>query len=92
MKASMIFICLFLCQTIYSQVAINTDDSPPDQSAILDVQSETKGLLVPRMTTTQRGLINLPATGLLVFDTNHESFWYYNGGQWLDIGTSGQLP
>ena len=88
MKASIIIVCLVLSQTTFSQVAINTDNSPPDQSAILDLQSETQGMLVPRMNTFQRGMINLPATGLLIFDTNDNSFWYYDGGQWIDLGTS----
>jgi hypothetical protein len=88
MKASLIIFCLIFSQTIFSQIAINTDNSAPDQSAILDVQSDTKGMLVPRMNTFQRGQINLPALGLLVFDTNNESFWYYDGNQWIDLGSS----
>nr|MBP6681304.1 hypothetical protein [Saprospiraceae bacterium] len=63
--------------SIYTQgVGINTDNSAPDASAILDVKSTDKGILVPRVTSVQRTGIASPAVGLLVFDTDTESFWY----------------
>ena len=55
-------------------VAINTDGSTPDASAMLDIKSTTKGLLAPRMTTTQQNAISSPATGLLVFNTTDNLF------------------
>ncbi len=60
-------------------VAINNDASLPDNSALLDIKSTTKGLLAPRMTTAQRTAIVSPALGLMVFDTNTLSFWIYRG-------------
>ncbi|OFX18332.1 MAG: hypothetical protein A2033_00665, partial [Bacteroidetes bacterium GWA2_31_9] len=45
-------------------------------------------LLVPRLTTAQRTTISVPATGLLVFDTNLNSFYYWNGSSWTNL-TSG---
>jgi hypothetical protein len=88
MKAFLTILSFCLCQTIFSQVAINNDNSAADPSAALDLQSDSLGFLVPRMTTIQRGMIDLPATGLLVFDTNTKSFWYFDGNQWLDLGSS----
>jgi uncharacterized protein (TIGR02145 family) len=41
----------------------------PDASAMLDVQSNSKGVLFPRMTSTQKGNITTPATGLIIFNT-----------------------
>ena len=66
-------------------ISINTDASSPDPSAILDVKSTDKGMLVPRMTTAQRTAIAAPATGLLVFDTDNNAFWFYNGTAWEKI-------
>jgi hypothetical protein len=68
-----------------AQVGINTDNSDPDPSAMLDVSSTDKGMLMPRMTSTQREAINNPATGLLVFDNTTESFWFYQTSGWLEL-------
>jgi uncharacterized protein (TIGR02145 family) len=50
-----------------AQTVIGAD--APDPSAMLDVQSTSKGFLPPRMTTAERNAISNPATGLLVFNT-----------------------
>jgi len=52
----------------------------PDSSAQLDIQSTTKGLLIPSMTQSQMQAIHTPATGLLVYQTDHTSGFYYNAG------------
>ncbi|MBK9336329.1 MAG: tail fiber domain-containing protein [Lewinellaceae bacterium] len=70
-------------------ISINTDSSNPDPSAILDVKSTDKGMLVPRMTTAQRTMIAAPATGLLVFDTTTGGFWFYNGTVWMNLSGGG---
>lgn len=70
-------------------ISINTDGSNPDPSAILDVKSTGKGVLVPRMTTAQRTLIASPATGLLVFDTDTGGFWFFNGTAWTNLAGGG---
>ena len=69
-------------------VAINNNGSAPDASAILDVQSTTQGMLVPRMDSMQRNMILNPAAGLLVFDTSLGSFHFYNGSEWVDLSSS----
>lgn len=56
-------------------------------SAVLDVQSVHKGLLVPRMTNGQREAIVSPANGLLVYDTSDDSFYVYTSGAWQSIST-----
>lgn len=71
---------------IYSQnVGINTTGATPDASAMLDIVSTDKGMLIPRMTTAQRTAISSPATGLMVYDTSTGSFWYFNGTIWVEI-------
>jgi hypothetical protein len=77
--------CLLMAAgTIQAQrVGIGTTD--PDPSAILDITSDSTGLLIPRMTLTQRDAINNPATGLLVFVTTDSTFHYFDGTSWLPI-------
>ena len=73
-----------------AQVAITTDGSTPDAKAMLDIKSTTKGLLPPRMTTTQRTAITPAAgqIGLMVYDTDTKSVWQFNGTDWAEVGSS----
>ncbi|MEP1095876.1 MAG: tail fiber domain-containing protein [Cyclobacteriaceae bacterium] len=66
-------------------VGVNDDGSTPDASAMLDVKSTSKGMLIPRMTSAQRTGIASPATGLLIFDSETNSFWFYDGTQWDEL-------
>src|SRR5436190_16560107 len=80
----------FCVANLFAQsVAINTDGTTAHASAILDVKSTTKGILAPRMTTVQRTAIGTPAAGLLVYDTNTNSYWCYNGSVWTNFSSSG---
>jgi len=79
-----IFLSLHICTTGQS-VAINTDASLADPSAILDVKSSSKGMLVPRMTSAERTGILDPAVGLLVYDNETASFWYYKTVGWTEL-------
>ncbi len=68
-------------------VSINTDGSIADASAILDIKSTAKGVLVPRMTKAQKNAMVSPALGLLVYQNAPDSigFHYYDGIKWLMI-------
>jgi hypothetical protein len=56
----------------------------PDPSAIVDLKSDTKGFLTPRMTIEERDLIKVPATGLLIFNTTTAGFNYFDT-KWRDF-------
>ncbi|OFX82268.1 MAG: hypothetical protein A2W99_09430 [Bacteroidetes bacterium GWF2_33_16] len=81
------FISSILTSDLKAQNVTITDDESytANTSAMLDVKSTTKGLLVPRLTTTQRNSIVSPAQGLMVFDTDLMKFMYYNGTVWTSI-------
>ncbi len=64
---------------VYSQNNVGIGTPTPDASSILELNSNTKGFLAPRMTTLERTAIAAPASGLLVFDTNIGCYFYYNG-------------
>ena len=65
------------------QVGIGT--SSPHTSAILDLTSTTKGLLLPRLTTTQINAISTPAAGLTVYNTDINLPCFYNGTAWRRV-------
>ena len=68
-----------------AQVGIGT--TTPDASSALDITSTTGGLLVPRMTETQRDAISSPASGLMIYQTDGTvGFYYYNGSSWANVG------
>ncbi|HUR30422.1 MAG TPA: hypothetical protein VMZ69_03260 [Saprospiraceae bacterium] len=75
--------------TISNSQSIGVGTQTPNASSVFDISSTTKGLLIPRMTSAQRTAIPTPATGLLVFDTNTNQFYFYNGSSWNAIAGSG---
>ena len=72
MKIISLFTLLLLINSslLFSQVAINVDGSSPNNSALLDVKSNNKGFLPPRMTRAEMNAIPNPADGLIVFCTD----------------------
>jgi hypothetical protein len=84
---SLIFLCSF--ETFSQSISINNDGSPPNASSMLDVKSTTKGMFIPRMTSAERTGIANPATGLLVYDSQTESFWFYKAAGWTELVTGG---
>ncbi|MCK4815312.1 hypothetical protein KA005_06045 [bacterium] len=99
MRTLVITLIVAVCSVItsHAQVGINSDGSTPDSKAMLDVKSTTKGMLIPRMSTTQRGNISSPPEGLLVYDSTLHTFVYYDGSFWVRFiaettGTSANSP
>ena len=89
---------LFLLQSytdLFSQgISINIDGSDPNSASILDIKSTNKGVLLPRLTTSQR-TADWESTygytlvdGLTVYDTDTKTYWYYNSTSWKEIGES----
>jgi trimeric autotransporter adhesin len=92
MKHIIYILVLSGCLSANAQVAINTDGSLPDNSAMLDIKSTAKGLLSPRMTQSQRNAITTPAAGLMIYQTDNTPGYYYNSGTpatpaWVISGT-----
>jgi hypothetical protein len=90
MKIKPLIICILIsCTSVYSQVGIGT--TSPNNSSSLDIQSGNKGILIPRMSSSQRIAIVSPANSLMVFDTDASLFYYYSAENltWfpVNIGT-----
>ncbi len=56
-------------------------------SAQMEIVSTTKGILIPKLTTTQRDLISSPATGLLIYNISTVGFEFWNGTIWTSVST-----
>ncbi|MFZ9969952.1 MAG: tail fiber domain-containing protein [Bacteroidia bacterium] len=74
-------------QTIVAQnVGINETGANPNASAMLDVAANNKGILIPRLNRAQKFLINNPANGLLIYQTDDTvGFWYYEQNKWVPV-------
>ncbi len=91
----LLFSCLYLAVTAKAQnnVGINDNNSSPEASAMLDIYSTTKGLLVPRVALTGTGSaypVISPAISLLVYNTATTSdvmpgYYYWDGSKWLSM-------
>ena len=90
-KSLPITLFLFFSSQTRSQqnVSINSTGATAHPSAMLDISSTSKGLLIPRMTSTQLNGIGSPATGLLVYQTDTDSgFYYYTGSRWIQMAAA----
>ncbi len=89
MKKLIILLAIFTTVAATAQsVGINADGSSANASAMLDISSTTKGLLPPRMTTTQRDAITAPAAGLVIYCTNcgiNGELQVYDGTAWTNM-------
>ena len=87
-KLLFLAITLIASYTLTAQVAINADGSSADGSAILDVNSTTKGLLPPRMTEVERDAISNPVAGLTIWCNScgyNGEMQLYNGREWTNM-------
>ena len=81
-KNGIVSIILILVSWVtFAQIGIGTTN--PDASSALEINSNNKGLLIPRMTTIEMNAIVSPAVGLLVYDTDTKLIWSYNGSAWV---------
>ena len=94
MKKTLLFVFGFLAIVqlqAQNGVAISTSSSAtPNASAILDVQSTTQGMLIPRVDIPDLSAaapVTSPATSLMVYNTNTTTgpgFFYWNGTAWVN--------
>lgn len=87
-KYSLLVIAVITAQCLFAQ-SVGIGTTTPHNSSLLDITSTSKGVLFPRMTTTERTAIASPAKGLLVFDTDLSKVMVHNGTGWEQLGASG---
>jgi len=75
---------LYTSKGLSQTVSISKNAIAADTTAMLDISSTEKGLLIPRMTAQQKNGIVNPATGLLIYQTDGDpGFYYFNGNGWF---------
>ncbi len=74
---------LFIYLSSNGQIIINPT-APSEDDAIVKIESNGGGVLIPRMTTAERNLI-AGVEGLMVYDIETASFWFYNGIEWSEL-------
>ncbi|OUS00763.1 hypothetical protein A9Q86_08375 [Flavobacteriales bacterium 33_180_T64] len=83
LQNTLIFL-LLIVTNLNAQVGIGT--TTPNPSSALDITSTDSGILVPRMLVSERIAISAPANGLLVYQTDDVSgFYFYNSSQWVRL-------
>ena len=84
---TILIVSILIVTNLNAQVGINIDNSQPDPSAMLDIKSTNKGLLVPRLTQTQIATISSPANGLIVFCTDNNKLYSFiaSSNNWKEI-------
>jgi hypothetical protein len=93
-KLMLLVFCVLLVAYVFSQsVAINNNGASANSTAILDIQDNAKGILIPRMAYSERLAIINPAISLLVYQTNEvgeftKGFYYYDGNAWRSLTAS----
>ena len=94
MKYRYYLLLLFFLSLSFAAMAqsVGVGTTTPAASAAFDVTSTTGGMLLPRMTTTQRAAIPNPVQGLFVFQTDGTpGLYYYIGNSWVNV-VNGLIP
>ena len=89
-----IALSILSCSFAYSQsVGIGDEKFTPHPSALLELKSGAKGLLIPRVTESDRQAIDNPAEGLLIYQTDGSAgFYLYSASRWSLLITESNLP
>jgi hypothetical protein len=90
--AAALILLFCISNTTHAQsMGISNAAITPDPSSILEMRTTDKGILIPRMTTAERDLISLPATGLMLYNTITNQYNFYNGSAWVFWGSAAYL-
>ncbi len=83
MKKICFIIAVLLCTSVLHAQNVGIGTTTPNNSAILDITSAAKGLLLPRLADTAS--VTTPAAGLVIYNQNTQSPNYFDGAKWNDV-------
>lgn len=88
------FFLILFCSFPFGKQSVNAQNNnagigtlTPDSSAILELKSNNKGLLIPRVDTADVNAPGIPATGLLIFQLSNNTFYYFDGAFWKPLAS-----
>lgn len=64
-----------------SGVAVNQTSTKPHHSAVLDIDANARGFLMPRLSETEKNALNA-AVGLVIYDSTANIFQFFDGIAW----------
>lgn len=79
MKSSLFYFIVFISCLAATAQSAGINNNASNSSAVLDVKSTLKGMLLPRTSSTSRLAILNPAKGLILYGTITAGFWFHNG-------------
>lgn len=82
------FFLLVILHTAHAQIGVGT--TSPNPSSVLDIYSNDKAVLFPRLTTNQRNQIAAPAAGMVIFNTDSACIEIFRGTNWLNLCSLGK--
>lgn len=83
-KEFILVLIIFLSYIEVHSQSIGIGTNTPNINAKLDIVDSAKGILIPRIKTSKRIQI-ANVKGLMVYDTDTNTFWYNDGVQWLEL-------
>jgi hypothetical protein len=75
-----LFFVIVAVKQVYAQQSVGIGTTTPNSSAILEINSSSKGVLLPRLADTTA--IASPVKGLVIYNNANNKLWYYDGGRW----------
>ena len=88
MKKIIVLLAFFGMANKITAQNVGIGTTTPNTNAALEIKSNNKGLLMPRLSTIARNSMTNVAKGMLVYDTTRAGFYYHDGGKWLPISQS----
>jgi hypothetical protein len=91
MKRILLVIALVATAASSALAQIKLGDNPGNlnANALLELESSSKGLLLPRMTTAQVATMTTPPDGMMVFNTDSTCICIRRGGVWRSLCAEG---
>src|ERR1051325_9660653 len=87
--ALMMLVCHLVCPATLMAQNVSIGTATANNSALLHLESTSKGFLMPRVTNTQMLAISSPATSDIVWNSTYTNYYYYTGSYWTPLSGSG---